>query len=117
MNIGDVIKNRRKELGMTQQDFAKLLDVNVATISRWESGDIKNMRRDKVAKISETLDIPISLLMGWDQSSSDRLFERLMLYYRMLTAENKEELVRYAEFMHQYKGDKKWMKDDKKPEE
>lgn len=34
----EIIKRRRKELGMTQKEFAELLDISSKTVSRWESG-------------------------------------------------------------------------------
>ncbi|MGA9767917.1 MAG: helix-turn-helix transcriptional regulator [Blastocatellia bacterium] len=35
---GDELKQRREELGMTQEQLAKALGVNIMTISRWERG-------------------------------------------------------------------------------
>lgn len=37
-----------------------------ATISRWESGDIANMRRDRIAALAEALQISPAVIMGWD---------------------------------------------------
>jgi len=33
------LRRRRKELGLTQRELAKLLRVNLMTVSRWERGD------------------------------------------------------------------------------
>ncbi len=38
-----IVKDLRKALRLTQEEFAKKLEVNVATVSRWERG-IKNPR-------------------------------------------------------------------------
>lgn len=38
MSIGDIIKTKREELGMTQQEIADKLFVSRQTVSRWESG-------------------------------------------------------------------------------
>jgi|FLYL01.1.fsa_nt_gi transcriptional regulator with XRE-family HTH domain len=35
------IKELRKSLGMSQQEFAQTLGVGVATVSRWETGEAK----------------------------------------------------------------------------
>ena len=46
MAVKDIIKQRRTELGLTLLDIAKQVGVSEGTVSRWESGDISNMRRD-----------------------------------------------------------------------
>ena len=37
MTIGDIIKSRRKELNLRQEDLAELVETTKATVSRWES--------------------------------------------------------------------------------
>ncbi len=67
MEVKDIIKNRRLELNMTLLDIAKKVGVSEATVSRWESGDIANMKRDKIALLAKALDISPSVIMGWDE--------------------------------------------------
>ena len=63
MKIGLAIAMQREKLGMTQEELAKAVDVSKATISRWESGDISNMRRDRIQKLASALKVsPLSLL-------------------------------------------------------
>ena len=38
MNIGTVIMNKRKYLGLTQQALANELNVSFQAISKWENG-------------------------------------------------------------------------------
>ena len=38
MTIGEMIRDRRKELGLTQDDIARTIGTTKATVSRWESG-------------------------------------------------------------------------------
>lgn len=52
MKANEVMRVRRLELGLTQREIADRVGVTEATVSRWESGDIRNMRRDKIQKIS-----------------------------------------------------------------
>lgn len=54
MNINKFIKNRRLELGLTMLDVAKACEVSEATVSRWESGDISNMKRSRIASFSKS---------------------------------------------------------------
>jgi transcriptional regulator with XRE-family HTH domain len=63
MKIGLAIAMRREELGMSQVDLAKVVGVSKASVCRWESGDISNMKRDKIQKLADALHIsPIDLL-------------------------------------------------------
>ncbi len=63
MNIGEKLKIRRKELGLTMLQVAKRTGVSEATISRWESGDIANMRRDKIVSLANALQITPAFIM------------------------------------------------------
>lgn len=56
MELKDIIKTRRKELNLTLADIATACNVSEATVSRWESGDIGDMKRsrdDKAKYIDE----------------------------------------------------------------
>lgn len=66
MEIKDIIRSRRIELGFTMKELADLCGVSEGTISRWESGHISNMKRDKVALLSKVLGIPAEVIMGWE---------------------------------------------------
>ena len=51
------LKQRRIELNLTMLEVAKLVGVSEATISRYESGNIKNMRRDRIEKYAKALQV------------------------------------------------------------
>ena len=44
MKTNDLIRMRRLELDMTMKELAAKVGVSEGTISRWESGDIENMK-------------------------------------------------------------------------
>lgn len=69
MKVNEMIEHRRKELGLTMEEVANKVGVSKSTVKKWESGYIKNMRRDKMALLAEALQIsPIDLL---DDTSDD----------------------------------------------
>ncbi len=73
MKTNELIKSRRVELEMTMKELSRLVGVSEATISRWESGDIANMKRDKIAALARALDVSPSVLMNWEEFDSDRM--------------------------------------------
>lgn len=54
------LKQRRKELGLTMHEVADSVGVSEATISRYESGNIQNMRQNRIAKYAQVLRVPAS---------------------------------------------------------
>ena len=70
MSIGTRIMNRRKELGMTQDDLAKKMGYKSrSTINKIEMG-INDISQSKVVMFSKVLDTTIAYLMGWDEEES-----------------------------------------------
>ena len=67
MEFKDLIKNRRIEIGATLEDIAKIVGVSKATVQRWESGNIANIRRDKIVKLAKALNVSPAYLMGWEE--------------------------------------------------
>lgn len=61
------LKERRNQLGLTMLDVAKAVGVSEATISRYESGNIKNMRRDRIEKYAKILQVSPAILIGADE--------------------------------------------------
>ena len=75
MKANEIMKIRRQELGLTQKEVADRVGVTEATVSRWESGDIKNMRRDRIAALARVIDVPPAVLMDWEDYDAE-LIER-----------------------------------------
>ena len=61
--MDSIIKTRRKELGITLEDIGNYVGVSKATVQRWETGSISNMRRDRIKKLSEILRIAPEILL------------------------------------------------------
>lgn len=65
------LADRRKELGLTQREVADAVGVSEATVSRWESGEIANMRRDKIASLASTLRSSTNFIMTGAKDADD----------------------------------------------
>jgi len=72
MGVKDIIKNRRIELNMTMKEVADKVGVSEGTVSRWESGDIANMRRDKIMALAKVLDLSPNVIMEWDDTEPEQ---------------------------------------------
>ena len=64
MTIGEIIYNRRKELGLTLEEIGNATGVSKSTVKKWENGFIANMRRDKIEKLAKILQISPIVLLG-----------------------------------------------------
>lgn len=70
MKINEIIKKRRKELGLTLKQVADQLGVSESLISRYESNDVKNMKVDKIAPLAKILKTTPAYLMGWAEHTT-----------------------------------------------
>ena len=75
MEISETIRRRREELDLTLLDIAKKVGVSEATIQRYESGKIKNIRQDKIVKLAAALKFTPAELLGWDEEIQTELEE------------------------------------------
>ncbi len=50
------IKSRHKELNLTLEQVGDLVGVGKSTVRKWETGDIENMKRDKIVKLAKALE-------------------------------------------------------------
>ena len=107
METKDVIKNRRIEIGLTMKQVADAVGVSEGTISRWESGDIINMRRDKIALLADTLRITPARIMGWDETPKTPA-RRIPVYGRVaagIPIEAIENILDWEEIPSEWNGE------------
>lgn len=65
MNIGELIKDKRKYLELSQQELADKIGVSKSAISRYESGAIGNMGLDKAQALVNALNLDPLVLLGF----------------------------------------------------
>lgn len=91
MTVGERIKQRRKELHLTQEELAIRMGYkNKSAICRVEKDYEQNLTLDRVTAFAEALDTTPSYLMGWDdepismetpEERNKDLFEQLVDSY------------------------------------
>jgi len=97
LSIGRNIQNKRKAMGLTQEQLAAALGVSVAAVSKWETGgaypDITLL-----APISRLLNITVDELLGFEaQLSKDKVMEICRQCAGMLESHDYQKAVSFAE--------------------
>ena len=69
---GERIRERRKEINMTADELADILEVSRSTVFRYENGEIEKVPAPIMMKIANALNTTASYLMGWEDDSTVR---------------------------------------------
>lgn len=68
MNIGEKIKARRKELGLTTTDLGRMIGVQNSAITKYEKGRIE-LKASQIKAIADALQTsPVLLLSDYEES-------------------------------------------------
>ena len=103
MNIGNVIKKYRKELGYTQEEMAKRLGVTTPAVNKWENGN-SNPDIELLAPIARLLHISLDTLLSFRKNLTD--FEIEELIHKMFSEEDFRNAEEFA-YMKEYEPWKK----------
>lgn len=68
MQIGERLKNRRKELGMSVESIAEQLGVSYTTVYRYEASSITKIPVETFDKLCKILNVTPAQLMGNDDT-------------------------------------------------
>ena len=99
MELKTIIANKRNELGLTLEDVAKICNVSISTVKRWESGEIVDIKRDKVVKLAQALHTTPAYIMGWEEEDKtkeeiDREAQEMLDAYKRASPEIREAIQR-----------------------
>ena len=67
-NIGDRIRLRRHQLGMSVRELAQRVGVSHGTVSKWERGQTNGVSDPNLKKLAKVLDCNILWLIGLDSA-------------------------------------------------
>ena len=107
MTVGERIRDRRKQLGLSAEYIAERLDCSPATIYRYENGYIEKMPIDSILPIAKILMVSPAYLMGWEDESgvqnvADGLSSdesKLVDTYRSVTEQGQQEMMAHADYI------------------
>lgn len=101
MDVRNIIKEKRLELGLTYEELGNMIGVGKSTVRKWETGMIENMRRDNIVALAKALNISPALIMGWDtdEIKDDNIIlskdeKQLLLKFNQLNDLGKKEATK-----------------------
>lgn len=106
MSIGQRIKNRREELGMSQEELARKAGYKSRSSINKIEVDGRGLPQNKMVAIAKALDTTPACLMGWNEpeletfntaTAQDKMLERLYMYWKNLTDTGKKKVLDNAE--------------------
>lgn len=63
------IRSKRLALGLTLEEVGDMVGVGKSTVRKWETGDIENMKRDKIVKLAKALRVSPAYIMGMEEDT------------------------------------------------
>jgi transcriptional regulator with XRE-family HTH domain len=98
------IRQRREELGMTQDELSKKVGYGSrTTIAKIESGD-RDLTQSKIMAFAKALDVAPGYILGWDKDADptsdtpEGLQARLRLF-QALSPERQQQVLEYMRFL------------------
>lgn len=118
MDIGDRIKKKREELGMSQEELAKKVGYKSRSSVNKIEIDGRGLPQNKIVLFAKALETTPAYLMGWEEidshlsgrEASDEIYRKfadnierhhgkekeLLEVYRQLSDENKDKTIQYS---------------------
>jgi transcriptional regulator with XRE-family HTH domain len=79
MEIVKKIKDRRIELEMSYQDLADKTGMSKSTLQRYETGEIRNIKLDKIEILAKGLNVTPEYLMGWEEPKQEMTLKEAII--------------------------------------
>jgi len=115
MPFAEKVRVKRQELRLTQAELAKKARLTQATVSRIESGEVKELKSEAVRRLAKALQVSVDYLVGErlkpefnEALEHDESAKTIFRGYEQLSTERRKELREYVEFLvDKQKRDKK----------
>lgn len=101
MQTGEVIKFFRKKFGMTQEELAKRLRVNISSIQKYESGAVQNLKIETIRSLCETFEIAPWVFIFPDKIEDENMITRTQIIsseYKLIRELNKEGMKKIIDY-------------------
>ena len=98
MTVGERIKERRIELGLTQEELGKRMGYGKSAVCRVEK-EGNNITSNRVEKFAKALECTPGYLMGWTATP----YQKQLNLFDLTGDSNAAEQVRDKQFKHRFK--------------
>lgn len=93
--IGERIKKKRKQIGLTQEQLAERIDVTVGYVSQCERG-ISKINLEKLSEISDVLKCDLSYFVsGCTINGENYLADELIQKFSLLMPKQKKQILEF----------------------
>ncbi|MGA1839192.1 MAG: helix-turn-helix domain-containing protein [bacterium] len=113
LSLGELLKIQRKRLDMNQRQVARASGITPATISRLESGQIKELKSEALKRLADALNVTADYLLGRatrsnlsNMSEKDTNLEYILHVYKNLSFKKRKELRNFVSFLEQQENKK-----------
>ena len=111
MSIAERVRQLREKKGMTQKQLAEASGITQASMSRIESGIVKQPRHEALKGLAVALGVTVDYLIGKTVSltmkdivQSDETAQFIFRGYEKLSATQKEQLKNFVRFLAKQEG-------------
>lgn len=87
--IGSRIRNRREELGLSQDELGKRLGYKSRSSINKIELDQRNLTQSKIKAIADALDTTLAYIMGWNEPNQKLDAEKLKFFDNLFPIETK----------------------------
>ena len=101
MTIGERIKMCRTQQGLTLQEVAEKIGVKEATVQRYESGNIRNLKQETIAALATLFNVSPIYLLGLEKPAevNDGLKQETIEIFDSLSEEKQKQVLGFLRFL------------------
>lgn len=70
MKLGEKIRNKRKELGLTQEQLGELIGVKKSAIAKYENNRVENLKRPTIQKLANIFNVSPSFFFDEEEHTN-----------------------------------------------
>lgn len=102
--IGERIKEKREESGLTQEELGRFSNSSKQTIWKYETGIITNIPSDKIEMMAKALNVDPAYLMGWTDDNRSNNYTTLaqtktLKHMSNMNNDGQHQVANYAELL------------------
>lgn len=103
MSIGENLRRRREELGLTLEDVAERLGVHRSTVLRYERGETQRLSIETIERLARILSTTPAALAGWgerEEEPFDADVRQIARGMQRLPKERRDKMRRLLDMMN-----------------